>query len=186
MSDIQVLYEATPNPDSMKFVVTKQITDETASFTEPALAARSPLASKIFGFPWSAGVMIGPNFVTVTKQDWVDWDILADPLSQLIQEHIENNEAVLLAAPESNFESDISEDDSEIVKQIKTILNREVRPMVALDGGDITFSEFKDGVVYVNMQGACSGCPSSTMTLKQGVEARLKMKIPEVNEVVSL
>lgn len=187
MNEVQVFYEATPNPDSMKFVITAKIADETVHFDEPTLAGRSPLASKIFGFPWAQAIMIGPTFVTVTKQDWVDWDILAEPLSQLIKEHIDANEPILTEASEPMAVNDqINDNDSEVVKQIKTIINRDVRPAVAMDGGDIVFDRFEDGKVYVHMRGACSGCPSSTMTLKQGIEARLKQILPEVEEVVAI
>lgn len=181
---VDVIYEATPNPDSMKFVVTQQICEQSLQYDEPSATQNSPLASKIFGFPWAAGVMIGPNFVTVTKQDWVDWDILADPLSNLIKEHIENNEPVYLEIEKTA--SDILDDDDDIVVKIKTILNNEIRPMVAMDGGDIVFSRYEDNTVYVHMKGACVGCPSATATLKQGVEARLMQALPEIKEVVSL
>ncbi|MGZ3723811.1 MAG: NifU N-terminal domain-containing protein, partial [Bdellovibrionales bacterium] len=96
MAEYSVFYEATPNPQSMKFMVTANISTESINFSSAAEAGRSPLAKKIFGFPWAAGVFIGPNFVTVTKQEWVDWEILAEPLSGLIKEHLERGEPVLL------------------------------------------------------------------------------------------
>jgi Fe-S cluster biogenesis protein NfuA len=178
----QVFYEATPNPQAMKFVVTTQIASETAFFDDAQKALRSPLATKLFGFPWAAAVMIGPNFVTITKQEWVEWSVLADPLASLIEEHLERKEGVLLD------EKDLgkSNDDTAVVHQIKQILNTQIRPAVAMDGGDIAFNRFENGVVYIHMQGACAGCPSSTMTLKQGIEARLKEAIPEIKEVVAL
>lgn len=186
-SSVTVFYEATPNPHSMKFVVTQPISPEVVNFTSAKDAARSPLALKIFGFPWSAGVYIGSNFVTVTKQDWVDWDILADPLSELIKEHIERAEPVLLAPAEPIAPSDEDDPtDSPTVRQIKHILREEIRPAVAMDGGDITFSHFEDGRVYLHMHGACSGCPSSTYTLKEGIETRLRAAIPAVQEVVAV
>lgn len=192
MEKAQVFYEATPNPQAMKFIVTKKIADETVSFDDPQKAIRSPLASKIFGFPWASAVMIGPTFVTITKQDWVEWSILADPLSSLIEEHLERNEDVLLSADSNSpatrdvANEGVNEDDSEVVKKIKRILNTEVRPAVAMDGGDIAFDRYVDNVVYVHMRGSCAGCPSSTMTLKQGIEVRLKEAIPEIAEVVSI
>lgn len=192
MEKAQVFYEATPNPQAMKFNVTKQIASETVAFDDPQKAIRSPLASKIFGFPWASAVMIGPTFVTITKQDWVEWAILADPLSSLIEEHLERNEDVLFSADTSSPEKrdianeGVNEDDSDVVKQIKRILNTEIRPAVAMDGGDIAFDRYADNVVYVHMRGSCAGCPSSTMTLKQGIEVRLKEAIPEIIEVVSI
>lgn len=183
MSDIQVLYESTPNPQSMKFVVTEMITtNESLDCQDSISAMRSPLAQKLFGFPWAESVFIGPNFVTVTKQDWVDWDIIADPLSHLIKEHIESGSPVLLPNQEHINQVDETA-DSDVVKKIKFILNNEVRPAVAMDGGDIVFQRFEEGIVYVYMQGACAGCPSSTITLKQGIEARLCEAIAEVKGV---
>lgn len=183
MSEVTVKYEETPNPQSMKFVISRDIADETANFQNAQAAYRSPLASKIFGFPWTDGIYIGKDYVTITKQDWVDWDVLAEPLCGLIKEHIESGLVVLNPAPAAQEET---QDDSPVVKKIKKVLNEEVRPAVALDGGDIVFSKYENNVVYVFMQGSCAGCPSSTMTLKMGIEARLKDAIPEIREVVAL
>lgn len=180
---VNVYYEATPNPQSMKFVFDTKIGEESLQIDEAAQATRSPLASKLFGFPWMDSVFIGPQFVTITKQDWVDWDILADPLSKLLEEHIELNEPVIL--PEVQSPS-VDENDSPTVQQIKAVIDQEIRPAVAMDGGDIVFHSFDQGVVYIYMRGACSGCPSATLTLKQGIETRLKEAIPEINEVVAL
>ncbi|MCB0407717.1 MAG: NifU family protein [Bdellovibrionales bacterium] len=182
MSEIQVYYEATPNPESMKFVITEHITDNSIQFSSASETQNSPLASKLFGFPWTAGVFIGPNFVTVTKQDWVDWETLAAPLSDLIKEHVESGLPVLVNTEQAEENSN----DSEIVKQIKQILNREIRPAVAMDGGDIVFNKYENGILYLYMQGACSGCPSSMITLKQGIEVRLQELFPEIQEVVAL
>lgn len=187
MSNVQVFYEATPNPQSMKFIVTETIAEESLNIPDFQAAYRSPLAQKLFGFPWTAGVYIGPNFVTISKQDWVEWETLAEPLSELIREHIENREPVLIqASADQTPESGIEENDSETVKLIKTVLNTEIRPAVAMDGGDILFHKYEDQILYLHMQGACSGCPSSTMTLKQGIEVRLKEVVPEIQEVVAI
>lgn len=129
-----------------------------------------------------AGVFVGPSFVTVTKQDWVEWDVIAQPLAHLLEEHVVSGELVLLVDESFNAESD----DSPQVQMIKQILDDEVRPAVAMDGGDIVFHKYEDQVVYVYMQGSCSGCPSSMMTLKDGVEARLKASLPEIREVVAI
>lgn len=188
---VEVRFEPTPNPQSLKFVINQTIAEESLQVDDPLKAERSPLAKKIFGFPWCSGVFIGDDFVTVTKQDWVDWDILAEPLSHLIAEHLENQEEVLVpldnwqSTPDEDL-SDISSDDPPVVQKIKTILNREIRPAVAMDGGDITFHKYEDEVLYLHMRGSCSGCPSSTMTLKAGIEARLKEDIPELKDVVSV
>ncbi|MGE0527630.1 MAG: NifU family protein [Bdellovibrionales bacterium] len=190
MHEYSVFYEATPNPQSMKFVVTAPIASEAVNFTSVQEAARSPLALKIFGFPWAAGVFIGPSFVTVTKQEWVDWDILAEPLSELIKEHLNRGEPVLVekATADSADEAGNAENpnDLPVVRRIKQILREEIRPAVAMDGGDIVFERYEEGRVYLRMQGACSGCPSSVYTLKEGIETRLREAVPEVREVFSV
>lgn len=181
----QVSFQATPNPATLRFQVSQPIASKSFDFTNATEAQRSPLAAKIFGFPWTSAVFIGSDFVTVTKQDWVDWDILAEPLSGLIREHLERGEAVEAVIVEHQA-SDILETDSDVVKKIKEVLNKDIRPIVAMDGGDIVFSSFTHGVLAIQMKGACSGCPSSTATLKEGIEVRMRELIPEVLEVVSV
>lgn len=174
--------EQTPNPQTMRFVTNQALTSNPAEFKTAQETTASPLAKKLFGFPWTAGVFIGRDFVTVTKQDWVDWETLAEPLASLIQEHLERGETVMhdVATQAS------SANDSEDVRRIKEILDKDIRPTVAQDGGDIVFSKFEDGIVYLFMQGSCAGCPSSTMTLKMGIEGRLKEAVASVREVVSI
>jgi len=184
MADVEVFYEATPNPQSLKFVVTQSIADQSVQISRES-ANRSPLASKLFGFPWASEIFIGPQFVTVTKEDWVEWDVLADPLSNLIKEHIESGEPILVEATEPQAEEE-DPNDPEIVRNIKKDLNAEVRPAVAMDGGDIVFSKYEDQILYLHMRGACSGCPSSMITLKQGIEARMQELFPEIKEVVAI
>lgn len=180
---LAVTFEETPNPNSLKFNISQTIAEEQIQFEDPMKAQRSPLATKIFGFPWASGVFIGPNFVTVSKQDWVEWSILAEPLANLIKEHIESKEIVLLPASEIN---DLDSNDSDDVKLIKQILHDEIRPFVAMDGGSIEFHKYENNVLYVSLHGACSGCPSSTMTLKNGIETRIKESLPHLAEVVSI
>jgi len=179
--NIKVTYETTPNPQSMKFVFSKSIAEEIVQFSTLQSCQRSPLASKIFGFPWTSSVMIGHNFVTITKQDWVEWEIIAEHLAHLLQEHVQENEPVLF--PEVTTDSG---EDSEVVVQIKKIIDEEIRPAVAMDGGDIVFQSYEKGVLYVQMRGACRGCPGAMATLKGGVESRLKASVPEVIEVIAL
>ncbi len=188
ISEVTVLYQATPNPDSLKFMLDRIVASESVSFKPDENSARSPLAQKILGFPWAAGVFIGPDFITVTKQNWVEWEILADPLSDLIKEHITAKLPVLLPAEASNGAAADDEDpsDSPVIVQIKKILREEIKPAVAMDGGDIQFSRYDEGRVYLSMHGACAGCPSSVMTLKEGIETRLKAAIPEVVEVIAV
>jgi len=183
-----VYYQATPNPETMKFIVDRNISSENVSFDKQETAGRSPLAVKILGFPWASGVFIGTNFVTVTKHNWVEWEILADPLSDLIKEHVETNQPVLNAeSGTASTGGDADQPgDSPIVLKIKKILRDDIKPAVAMDGGDITFDRFEDGKVFLQMHGSCAGCPSSTMTLKEGIETRLKQAIPEVTEVIAV
>ena len=179
---IDVHFEQTPNPQTLKFTVPQILADESVEFKTAKDTMRSPLAKKLFGFPWCDGVFIGRDFVTVTKQDWVDWDVLAEPLAGLIGEHLERGEAVL----HKPVATEAVQDDTPVVQHIKKILNEEIRPAVALDGGDIVFHKYENNVVYIFMQGSCAGCPSSTITLKEGIENRLRNEIPEIKEVVSM
>ena len=184
---IQISVEATPNPHSMKFTINQNIAEENWETEDINKAGRSPLAQKILGFPWASRVFIGSNFITINKEDWVEWEVLTEPLSQMIHEHIESKQ-VVLHPPVSEEKKDIEnpEQDSETVQKIKQILEREIQPAVAMDGGFIAFAGFENGTVFLKMQGACSGCPSSTVTLKQGIETHLKNQLPEVQQVVAL
>ncbi len=187
-NDIQVFYEATPNPLSLKFVATKPISATTLQVNSPGEAHPSPLAQKIFRFPWTQSVFIGPNFVTVTRHDWVEWEVLADPLCELIQEHIASGEPVFIDSRGEDPTTQAARDrsnDSPLVQNIIQVIDEEIRPMVAMDGGDITFVKYEDQKVYVSLSGACSGCPSSLYTLKDGVESRLRSQFPEVLEVIA-
>jgi Fe-S cluster biogenesis protein NfuA len=181
--DFKVTFQTTPNPQTMKFVFSVNLISNPQQFSSASEANLSPLAQKIFGFPWVESVYIGGDFVTITKQDWVDWDIISEPLADLLKEHVENGEAIL---HEMNFETDNNENDSKEVKIIKEALDRYIRPVVAMDGGDITFQNYSEGIVYLKMSGACNGCPSSTQTLKEGVETKLKEVLPEIKEVVAI
>lgn len=181
--DLFVRAEMTPNPQTLRFVTNQVLTEQPTEFKKANDAISAPLARKLFGFPWTDSVFIGRDFVAVTKQDWVDWETLAEPLAGLIQEHLESGEMVM--QPHTADGASTSEDSADVA-QIKAILDNEIRPAVALDGGDIVFHKFEDGIVYLFMQGACAGCPSSTMTLKQGIEARLKNAVPSIREVVSM
>lgn len=180
---MKVTFEPTPNPATMKFNFGRKIADQTYDFPNVEASERSPLAAKIFGFPWTAAVYLGEDFVTVTKQDWVDWEILAAPLAGLLGEHIESGQPILL---ELEASLDEGENDSEVVRQIKRILQNEIKPVVALDGGDIVFSKYENQVLHIHMRGACAGCPSSQATLKDGIEVRMKELIPEIKEVVAV
>ncbi|OFZ31157.1 MAG: hypothetical protein A2622_00725 [Bdellovibrionales bacterium RIFCSPHIGHO2_01_FULL_40_29] len=181
---MKVTFEPTPNPATMKFNFHQKISTQSAEFPNVGSTERSPLAAKVFGFPWTASVFIGEDFVTITKQDWVDWDVLSTPLAGLLGEHIESGLPVMMDLIAANDES---ETDSEIVKRIKRTLETEIKPVVALDGGDIVFAKYEDKNLYIHMRGACAGCPSSQATLKDGIEVRFKQLFPdEINEVISV
>lgn len=177
---LSITIESTPNPEAMMFKVNRDIAKLSQSFSSASDALNSPLAKKLFGFPWAKTVMIGSNFVTVVKQDWVDWKVLAEPLADLIAEHIERGEGIITEPVVQHTDQD------PISVKIRQIFEAEIRPAVAQDGGDIVFRKFENGQVFVTMQGACSGCPSSTLTLKDGIESRLKEMIPEVREVIDI
>ena len=179
---VSITYEETPNPESLKFLVSQTICNEVFQAKSPAEAKRSPLASKILAFPWAKGVFIGKDFVTVTKEDWVEWDILKDPLSELIREHVVSGDPVLLPAREEAEKETSAAEGPE--QRIQEIIKSEIQPAVAMDGGHIEFVSYKKGKVYVDLQGACSGCPSAAYTLKEGIETRLKQELPEIEEIV--
>lgn len=175
--------EETPNPATLKFLPGREVMGEgTADFARPEGAARSPLAARLFGVEGVRRVFLGGDFVTITKADDRDWSLLKPALLGVIMEHFTTNQPVMLdeAAPAPDPDA---EEDDEIVLQIKELLETRVRPAVAQDGGDIVFHSFEDGVVYLHMQGSCSGCPSSTATLKMGIENMLRHYVPEVLEV---
>ncbi|MBI2712698.1 MAG: NifU family protein [Bdellovibrio sp.] len=183
--DVYVSLEFTPNPNTLKYSVNRELLSKGAiSFlTKTDAQSRSPLAEKLFDVPGICGVMIGKNFVTVTKTEDGDWDVVHKKTSSTIHDHLTESLPVVNASVESEEHKG---GDSEIENKIRQILDQEIRPAVAMDGGDITFEKFEDGIVYLFLQGACSGCPSSTATLKMGIETRLREAIPEVTEVVSV
>ena len=156
----------------------------TADFPSSDGASASPLAQRLFEVEGTSGVFLGSDFVTVTKADAVDWDHIKPALLGAIMEHFQSGQPVIAEnhAPASGHAEHTGEDGA-IVEQIKELLDTRVRPAVAQDGGDITFHGFERGIVYLHMQGACAGCPSSTLTLKMGIENLLRHYIPEVVEV---
>jgi len=176
--------ELTPNPATLKFLPGRSVIDSgTANFTNAAAAARSPLAERLFAIGGVTGVFLGGDFVTVSKDEDSDWYQLKPAILGIIMEHFTAGRPVLLEADGADGAPENGEADSDIVVQIKELLETRVRPAVAQDGGDIIFHDFNDGVVYLHMQGSCSGCPSSTATLKAGIENMLRHYIPEVQEV---
>ena len=176
--------EQTPNPATLKFLPGLEVLPSgTANFPDAETAQRSPLAARLFEIDGVTGVFFGSDFVTIAKADDKDWFLLKPLILGVVMEHFTAGKPVLLDEADGTGASTASEDDDEIVSQIKELLDTRVRPAVAQDGGDIVFQGFDKGVVYLYMQGACSGCPSSTMTLKSGIENLLRHYIPEVVEV---
>jgi Fe-S cluster biogenesis protein NfuA len=174
--------EGTPNPASLKFLPGREVL-RTGSVDMPDAesARQSPLAERLFQVEGVAGVFLGTDFITVTKRTDKQWDVLKPALLGIIMEHFVANRPVLSEGLATPAES--AEDDDEVVSQIKELLDTRVRPAVAQDGGDIVFRGFDRGIVYVRLQGSCSGCPSSTATLRMGIENMLKHYVPEVMEV---
>lgn len=177
--------EATPNPATLKFLPGQTVLEVgTADFPSAETSEKSPLAARIFGVEGVTGVFFGIDFVTVTKTDAVEWDHVKPAILGAIMEHYQSGDPVMDEGHKaSSGHAEHTGEDGEIVGQIKSLLDTRVRPAVAQDGGDITFHGFDRGVVYLHMQGACAGCPSSTLTLKMGIENLLRHYIPEVVEV---
>jgi Fe-S cluster biogenesis protein NfuA len=176
--------ESTPNPATLKFLPGRAVMPAgTADFPNEAAAASSPLARRIFATGDVTGVFFGPDFVTVTKDEAADWAHIKPAILGAIMDHFQSGEAMVEGEAGAVGHASHDGPDSDIVTQIKDLLDTRVRPAVAQDGGDITFHGFDRGVVYLHMQGACAGCPSSTMTLKMGIENLLRHYIPEVTEV---
>jgi Fe-S cluster biogenesis protein NfuA len=183
-SPVYVSLEFTPNPNTLKYSVNRELLARGAvNFLNKSEAeTRSPLATKLFDVPGISGVMVGRDFVTVTKDESGDWDVVHKNCSTIIETHLASGGIVVVDTGSEGHKGASTEVETKICE----ILDNEIRPAVAMDGGDITFEKYEDGVVYLYLQGACSGCPSSTATLKMGIETRLREAIPEIKEVVSV
>lgn len=186
---ISIYTEMTPNPETMKFVANKLLyPGKSIDFPDVESSGPSPLANELFGFPFIRSVFIASNFVTLTKTPDTDWSDVIPAIRQFLKEYLEeskpvvNEEEVVVHKTEGNT---IGADDDDVVKRIKELLENYVKPAVEMDGGAIQFRSYQDGVVNLMMQGSCSGCPSSMITLKAGIESMMKRMIPEVSEVVA-
>ena len=176
--------EDTPNPETLKFIPGNIILNNgTADFSNKEASSNSPLASKLFQIEGVSRVFLGTNFISVTKDTHLDWNALKPSILTGIMEHFSSGLPVINETEEKVSEISSTKEDTETIKQIKDLLETRVRPAVAMDGGDITFCSFESGVVTLQMKGACAGCPSSTATLKMGIENMLRHYIPEVTEV---
>lgn len=182
--DFHMRAERTPNPNSVKWVLSTPLLEagRSAHFEAPVASEVSPLAARLFEIDGVAGVFLAASFVTVTKRPEVDWPALAQPLVDAIKAFAASGEDALGPA----FDAGAAAAGDEIAQRIQRVLDEEIRPYVAQDGGDVLFAGYRNGVVELYMQGSCSGCPSSTATLKMGIEARLREAVPEVQEVVAI
>jgi Fe-S cluster biogenesis protein NfuA len=187
---ISIYTEMTPNPETMKFVANKLLyPGKSVDFPDEASAKPSPLATALFSFPFIKSVFIASNFVTLTKTVETDWNDVIPAIRQFLKDYLEEGKAVVneeeLAAVKQESTNVVSADDDDVVKRIKELLENYVKPAVEMDGGAIQFKSYQEGVVNLIMQGSCSGCPSSMITLKAGIEGMMKRMIPEVKEVVA-
>ena len=194
-SPVLLYTEQTPNPESLKFVTNRMLYRGTADFREEELAKEwSPIGTALFELPYVKGVYISNNFVTVTKEFNYAWEDIMLKLKEFIKNYVQEEgeivkegftEAMAELEAERGAGYEYSEDEAELVAKIKELIDTYVKPAVEMDGGNIEFKHFNEGIVTVVLQGSCSGCPSSTVTLKAGIEGMLKRMVPEVKEVVS-
>ena len=198
MSDIEISAELTPNPNTLRFVVNRELLAAgSRDFPNAESAKDQPLPGALFEIEHVAGVLIGTDFITVTKKSSIDWPVAAVPVVEKIRVFLQTGQPVVLplSSPD-DFAGDPLKMDSRfrgndttiggIEDKICEILDNEIRPAVARDGGDIIFYGYENGVVKLHLQGSCSSCPSSVMTLKVGIESRLKMAFPEIKEVIQV
>ncbi|MGA0241740.1 MAG: NifU family protein [Candidatus Marinamargulisbacteria bacterium] len=183
---IQLSASPTPNPNAVKFLPNMHFFESGTVEFQPQSEGlnESPLAKKLFAIEGIDIVMVGFNFISVTKNQTAEWETLLEPIRDTILTHLENDELVINLEYVDAIRQKKNENASDIEIKIKTILDDEIRPAIAMDGGDVELVGYDDGIVTLKLQGACSTCPSSTMTLKMGIENRLKSEIPEVVEVV--
>ena len=185
---VSIYTEMTPNPETMKFVANKLLyPGKSIDFADEASAEPSPLAKELFAFPFIRSVFIASNFVTLTKTPDTQWDEVIPSIREFLKQYLEEgkvviNEDKVVVKKQSN---EVNADDTDVVNRIKELLENYVKPAVEMDGGAISFKGYDNGVVKLMMQGSCSGCPSSMITLKAGIEGMMKRMIPEVQEVVA-
>jgi len=185
---VNIYTESNPNPNSLKFVVNFMLMPEgvTRDFPDAQAAKEAPLAAKLFELEYVNRVFYMSNFVTVTKDEKIEWIEIKNEIQQLIKSHLEEGLPILNEkVEEMKADHDVNENDTDLDAKIKGILDEYIRPAVEMDGGAIAFDSFNEGTVKVLLQGSCSGCPSSTLTLKAGIENLLKRMVPEVKEVVA-
>lgn len=187
---ISIYTEMTPNPETMKFVANKLLyPGKSIDFPDEASAKPSPLAIELFSFPFIRGVFIMANFITLTKTSETDWNDIIPTVKAFLKEYLEDSRPVInedeVVITKDTASNEVSADDTDVVKRIKELLENYVKPAVEMDGGAIQFKDYDNGTVTLMLQGSCSGCPSSMITLKAGIEGMIKRMIPEVKEVVA-
>ncbi len=186
---ISIYTEMTPNPETMKFVANKLLyPGKSIDFPDAASASPSPLAVELFGFPFIRSIFIASNFVTLTKTTDTDWNDVIPSIRLFLKDYLEEGKKVINEddIPVRHADGNIiAADDDDVVKRIKELLENYVKPAVEMDGGAIQFRSYNEGTVNLMLQGSCSGCPSSMITLKAGIEGMMKRMIPEVREVVA-
>jgi len=187
---ISIYTEMTPNPETMKFVANKLLyPGKSVDFPDVETAKPSPLAVELFGYPFIKAVFIASNFVTLTKTPDTEWSDVIPSIRNFLKEYLEEGKPVIneeeLVTMKQESSNEVSADDDDVVKRIKELLENYVKPAVEMDGGAIQFKSYSEGTVNLMMQGSCSGCPSSMITLKAGIEGMMKRMIPEVKEVVA-
>ena len=187
---ISIYTEMTPNPETMKFVANKLLyPGKSIDFPDAETAKPSPLAVELFGFPFIKAVFIASNFITLTKTVDTDWEDVIPSIRIFLKDYLEEGKAVInddeVITMKQESSNEVSADDDDVVKRIKELLENYVKPAVEMDGGAIQFKSYNEGTVNLMMQGSCSGCPSSMITLKAGIEGMMKRMIPEVKEVVA-
>jgi Fe-S cluster biogenesis protein NfuA len=187
---VSIYTEMTPNPETMKFVANKLLyPGKSIDFQDIESAKPSPLALELFSFPFVKSVFIASNFVTLTKTVEADWEDIKPSMRQFLKDYLEDSKVVInedeVPASQNTDGNIVLSEDGDVVKRIKELLENYVKPAVEMDGGAIQFKSYEDGVVNLMLQGSCSGCPSSMITLKAGIEGMMKRMIPEVKEVVA-
>ncbi|HXS38470.1 MAG TPA: NifU family protein [Flavipsychrobacter sp.] len=185
---VSIYTEMTPNPETMKFVANKLLyPGKSIDFPDESSAAPSPLAKELFAFPFIRSVFIASNFVTLTKTPDTQWDDVIPAIREFLKQYLEEGKGII-NEDQIVIKKDLNSpaaDDSDVVKRIKELLENYVKPAVEMDGGAISFRGYDSGTVKLMLQGSCSGCPSSMITLKAGIEGMMKRMIPEVKEVVA-
>jgi Fe-S cluster biogenesis protein NfuA len=186
---VMIYTESTPNPNTLKFVTNKALLlNDTVEFQSADETAEAPLAKALFGFDAVTNVFITNNFVTITKTEDALWAEIMIPIKDFLKKYIDEGGIILtenFVKPTKTATNEVSDNDSDVEIRIKGALDKYVKPAVEMDGGNISFVKFEDGKLTLQLQGSCSGCPSSTVTLKQGIENLLKRFVPEVQEVVA-